>query len=231
MKLFKDLVLTAPIRTKLSFGHNENLILEKVDFGERQNKGIKLKMHTFITLAKIDPEDENKVIARSEGNFFDLDHTSDFVWSNFMDEFTCLAALITAVGGDAEAFEDTVVQVFGENESEDFVKTKQGSKATQEALQDAFMDHIESKTGDNSPLLACKMISNKAGWLEFPKELGWIVPQEKVDKLPEVTSFDKKRYQEGLAKQTKSSSVPDKVGAPPAAGEKAPTQANALAAL
>lgn len=215
MKLYKELVQTAPIRAKLQFGHNENVILEKVDFSERKNKGITLKMHTFITLAQLDKE--NKVIARSEGNFFDLDHTSDYVWANFMDEFTCLAAIVSAIGGDIEAFETDVVSVFGDEDPEVYVKTKQGSTKTQEALQNAFMDHIEGKTGENSPVLACKMVSNKAGWLEFPKEMGWIVPVENKNDLPEVSSYDKDRYQKGLASQSKDKAKPDSVGAAPGA--------------
>jgi hypothetical protein len=230
MILFKELVLTAPIRARLSFGHNENVILEKVDFEERKNKGITVKMHTFITLAQVD--DERNVIARTEGNFFDLDHTSEYVWSNFMDEFTCQAAIISALGGDIEAFETAVVEVFGEDDPESFVKTKQGSVAAQEALQNAFMDHIEGKTGDDSPLLACKMISNKAGWLEFPKEMGWIVPQESKSELPEMSSYEKKRYQEGLAAQAKKSAKPDSVGSAPSTdGAPAPEKKTATANL
>jgi len=226
MKLFKELVLTAPIRARLSFGHNENVILEKVDFEERKHKGITVKMHTFITLAQID--DERNVIARTEGNFFDLDHTSEYVWSNFMDEFTCQAAIISALGGDIEAFEAAVIEVFGEDDPESFVKTKQGSVAAQEALQNAFADHIEGKTGDNSPLLACKMISNKAGWLEFPKEMGWIVPQEDKGLLPEMSAYEKKRYQEGLAAQAKKSAKPDTDGT---AGTPAPEKKSTVNAL
>jgi len=231
MKLFKELVLTAPIRARLTFGHNENVILEKVDFDERKNKGITVKMHTFITLAQVDAE--GKIIARTEGNFFDLDHTSDYVGSNFMDEFTCQAAIVDALGGDIESFETAVVAVLGDEDYETFVKTKQGSVAAQESLQNAFMDAIEGKTGENSPTLACKMISNKAGWLEFPKEMGWIVPQEDKDDLPEMSSFEKKRYQEGSTAQAKKTAKPDAVGASPAGsdGTVVPEKKSAAATL
>lgn len=227
MKLFKELVQTAPVRSRLQFGHNYNVILEKVDFEDKINKGITLKMHTFITLAQVDKD--RKVIARSEGNFFNLDHTSDYVWSNFMDEFTCQAAIIDAIGGNIEKFESDVVNVFGDDDPELFVKTKQGSVAAQEALQNAFSDHIEDKLGDASPLLACKMVSNKAGWLEFPKEMGWIVNDTDKDELPEMSSFEKKRYQEGLLSQNKASAKPDSVGTPPS-GEKQ-TAAKTLSSL
>ncbi len=226
MKLFRELVETAPVRARLQFGHNHNLILEKVDFGERKNKGITLKMHTFITLAQIDSE--GKVIARTEGNFFNLDHTSDYVWNNFMDEFTCVASIIDAVDGDVEQFETDVLSVFGDEDPEAFVLTKQGSEAAQESLQDAFSNQILDKMGVNSPTMSCKMVSNKAGWLEFPKEMGWIVPLSKADELPEMTSFEKKRHQDGLTAQSEKKAKPDAVGSAPAEKTSA---GNALASL
>jgi hypothetical protein len=228
MLLFKELVLTAPIRAKLQFGHNHNVIVEKVDFNERKNKGITVKLHTFITLAQVD--DDRKVIARTEGNFFNLDHTTDYVWNNFMDEFTCQAAIVEAVGGNVEEFDAAVGEVFGDDNPEEFVKTKQGSETAQEFLQNAFMDAIEGKTGDDCPLLACKMVSNKAGWLEFPKEMGWIVPIEEKDELPAMSAFEKKRYQEGLAAQDANKQAkPDAVGAAPT-GTAPPTKEKKSAA-
>ncbi len=229
MKLFTELVLTAPIRARLQFGINENVILEKVDFNERKNKGLTLKMHTFITLVQIDAE--RKVVARSEGNFFNLDHTSDYVYQNFMDEFTCQAAIVDAIGGDLEAFDEAVTEVFGDESVEAFLKTKQGSVAAQEALADSFMESISGRMGDDSPILACKMVSNKAGWLEFPKEMGWIVPQGLKAELPEITSFEKKRYQEGLAAKSKDKAKPDGVGSAPGAKSEKESGGDALSAL
>jgi hypothetical protein len=214
MNLFKELVISAPVSARLQFGYNENVIVSAIDTEVRKIKGLPVKANTFITLSQVDPE-TRKVIAQTEFNFFNLDPTSDFVFSNFGEQWTALGTLLDAMGGKIEDYEAAILKALGNNELETYIKTKDGAKVMQDALQDEFYNCAKNLIGDACPLLKCKLVVNKKGYLEIFKFAGWVLPMTSTEKLPDITPHELKVRAESMnapaeAKQAK----PDELGKP-----------------
>jgi hypothetical protein len=220
MNLFKELVVTAPVSNRLQFGFNENVIIAAIDTTVRKVKGLPIKANTFITLSQVDPE-TRKVIAQNEFNYWNLDSTTDFVVSNFMEEFTSLASILDALGKDMGTFEMAVLTALDAENSdvETTVKTKDGAKLAQDTLQNTFYDMAKDSIGAACPLLKIKLVCNKKGWLELPKVMGAILPMTSTQALPDVTSQEKRVHAEALTATAESKVVkPDTLGtAKPAA--------------
>ncbi len=215
--IFKDFVLARPVKTPLDFGHNENIKIESIDFKERKKKGIKIKANTFIKLVKINPKDDT-IIANTEINFWDLDPTKDFIYDNFISQFSILCGVIDALGGDVDTFENQVLEVVeGESDSEmlAYLKKPVNAKAVQVVLSDAFEKQVTGKFGLKSESLKCKMISNKAGYLQPANDIMWILPMKSEEKLPTITAREKRIYDKALKSDTKKAK-PDNTGTAPA---------------
>lgn len=238
MNVFKSLILARPVKTQLDFGHNENVVIKDINFGVKKNNGIAIKANTFISLVKIDPETQ-EIKAQSEISFWNLDPSKDFVNDNFISQFTNLYAIVSALGGNEEDFEASVLGVLeGETESETlkFLKTKDNAKVVQTAMIEAFKTQVEDKIGITNPiLLKCKMIVNKAGYLEPGPEVNWILPMTSSESLPKLSSREKFTQKESLKNVTKKAK-PDVTGAAPdatpdTAGEEKTVSSDTLLAL
>jgi len=228
--LFRTYVESKPVRASLTFGHNTNIIISAVDFEERKGKEAAIKANTFITFNQIDPV-TRVVKAKFESSFWNLDPTSDFTLSNYADQLTTMVAIVEAIGGDVAEFltvfadtadlEDLVI-------TKQFLATKKNCKAIQDGFQTAFKASVDGKIGDACPLLQCKIISNKKGFLEMGREAGWILPMDSEESLPEVTAQEQAIYTKAQSEERPTQAEPDAVGAAPA--EKvvgsAPTFAN-----
>ena len=214
MNLFKELVVTAPVSSRLQFGFNENVIISAIDTTVRKIKGLPIKANTFITLSQVDQE-TRKVIAQNEFNYWNLDSTTDFVVNNFMEEFTSMASILDALGKDMGTFELTVLTALGaETQEVDVtVKTKDGAKLAQDTLQNTFYDMAKDVIGVNCPLLKIKLVSNKKGWLELPKVMGCVLPMASLEALPDITSQEKRVHADALSATAESKIVkPDALG-------------------
>jgi len=219
MSIFKDFVLARPVKTPLDFGHNENIVIETIDFNERKRKGIKVKANTFIKLAKLEPKTK-EVIANTEISFWDLDPSKDFVYDNFISQFSILSGIIDALGGDVEQYETEVLAVVeGDSDSEilAFLKKPANAKQAQNVLVSGFKTQIEDKIGLDSTLLKCKMISNKAGYLLPANDIMWVLPMESENTLPIMTSREKRVYEKSFTDNT--TAKPDTTGNAPKTGE------------
>ncbi len=213
--IFKDFVLARPVKTPLDFGHNENIVIENIDFNERKRKGIKVKANTFIKLTKLNTKDKS-VIANTEISFWDLDPTKDFIYDNFISQFSILCGVIDALGGDVETYETEVLDIVeGESDSEmlGFLKKPVNAKAAQEVLVKGFQKQVGTKFGLASNLLKCKMVSNKAGYLQPANDIMWILPMESKESLPIITSREKRIYDKALKADNKAK--PDSTGKAP----------------
>jgi len=221
--VFKDFIVNRPVKTPLDFGHNENIIIESIDFSERKRDGIKIKANTFIRLTKVDPE-TRKPVASTEISFWDLDPTKDFIFDNFISQFTNFAGIIAALGGDTEVFEAKVMEsVEGEDDDEITKYLKKNAKSAQAALIAAFKEQVEDKVGDKSPLLKCKMISNKAGYLNPADEITWILPMDSELSLSPIGAREQRIRDEALKADKKAK--PDTTGKAPS-GEKKVASSN-----
>lgn len=222
MNLFKELVLSAPVSARLQFGHNLNVIIAGVDTSEHKVKGIPVKANTFITLQQVNPE-TRKVVAQTEFNYWNLDHASDYVQSNFLEQFASLVSIITALGKSDEEYESKVLAVTGGVEPEVMLKTKDGAKKLQDALQNTFYEMTKDSYGANCPLLKCKITSNKKGFLEVDKVVGWILPMDSEEKLPEVSNKE-------IRQRTEAQNAP-KIAKPDILGEPKPEDTSSGAGL
>ena len=217
--IFRDFVLSRPVKTPLDFGHNINIVIEDVDFEVRKKKGVTVKANTFIKLTKVD--NDRTPIATTEINFWDLDPTKDFVYENFISQFSILCGIVDAIGGDAEAYEEAVLGVVeGEDDSEmlKFLKNPTNSKSAQTVLADAFKVQIDGKIGLDSTLLKCKMVSNKSGFLQPANDMMWILPMDSEEELPTVSSKELRAYEKAL--KTDKKATPDATGNTPENSEK-----------
>jgi len=230
MNIFEEFVKSAPVKTPLDFGHNENIVIESIDFGKRKRKGITIKANTFIKLTKIDPKTK-KVLANTEISFWDLDPTKDFAKDNFISQFSILAGIVSAVGGDIEKFESDIMDVLEDSDDDyiaKFLKKAANAKLLQETMQKAFKEQVADKIGMDSVLLKCKMISNKSGYLEPASDIGWILPMDSDEELPKMSSRELAIRKKALAGDNKVE--PDKTGKAPEKKEKT-VAANSLDAL
>jgi len=229
--IFKDFVLARPVKTPLDFGHNENVYIEAIDFGDRKRNGIKIKANTFIRLTKIDPETKN-VLASTEINFWDLDPTKDFVYDNFISQFSILSGIIDALGGDVEVYESKVLDaVEGDDDASmlQWLKKAANAKSAQAALIAGFKEQIEDKIGDDTKLLKCKMVSNKNGYLQPAADIMWILPLDSPEELPPITSREEAIYKKGLKAERKAK--PDSTGNAPEAKTEKKVASNSLASI
>jgi hypothetical protein len=215
MNIFEEFVKAAPVKTPLDFGHNENVVIESIDFGIRKRKGITIKANTFIRLTKIDPKTK-KVLASTEISFWDLDPTKDFAKDNFMSQFSILAGIISALDGDMEKFENDIMAVLEDTTDNyiiKFLKNATNTKKLQSTMIKAFKEQVEDKIGLDSKLLKCKMVSNKSGYMEPANDISWILPMDSDEELPRITSRELAIRKKALAGDNKV--APDKTGKAP----------------
>jgi hypothetical protein len=211
MNLFKELVITAPVSARLQFGFNNNVIISAIDTSVRKIKGIPIKANTFVTLSQVDPE-TRKVIAQNEFNYWNLDPTTDFCLANFIEQMTSLASIVDAVGKDMNEFESALLVVLNGKELEDVVVTKDGAKLLQDTLQNTFASMMKDVIGANCPLLKCKLVTNKKGFLELGKVQGWILAMTDETPLPEIDAREIKIRTEALSASAAKPVKPDELG-------------------
>ena len=214
--IFRDFVLARPVKTPLKFGHNKNIVIESIDFGVRKKNGIKINANTFIRLTQIDPEDK-AIKATTEINFWDLDHTRDFVSNNLISQFTVLAGIVAALGGDIDAFEEKVETDLGDD-YETEIRTAKGAKRIQKVLVDAFEKEVKGKFGMDMDLLQCKLVSNNKGFMNPAVAPNWILRMDDEEGLPEMTTKEIRAYREALAESAAPKVEPDATGSKPQAG-------------
>ncbi len=211
---FKDFVLAKPVKTPLEFGHNENIVIDAIDFSDRKRKGITIKANTFIKLSKLDKN--KKVIASTEISFWNLDPSKDFIYDNFISQFSIFCGIIDALDGDVEAYETEVLSVVqGDSDSEmlTFLRQAPNAAAAQSILINAFKKQVVGKIGLDSKLLKCKMIVNKAGYVQPADDMSWILPMDAAIILPAMSNKEMRIYKKALSENKKSK--PDTVGAAP----------------
>ncbi len=234
MNIFREFVLARPVKTPLDFGHNDNIIIESIDFNDRKKKGITINANTFIKLTKINAEDKS-ILANTEINFWNLDPTKDFVYDNFISQFSILCGIVDAVGGDVVVYEtDVLTVVEGETDAEmlAFLKKPKNAKAAQAALVDGFKTQVDGKIGLDSKLLKCKMMSNKGGYLQPANDIMWILAMDSEENLPAMSSREIRIYKKALEADNKKG-TPDATGKAPGGVKlpEAPVSNSSLASI
>jgi hypothetical protein len=238
MSTYRNYINSRPVRAFLSFGYNENVILESVDFEQRMNKETPIDVHLFYRISKVNPVTK-KVIAGNEFSCWNWDNTSDFLSSNVTEEITILSGLLSALGLDAEGFgsdveefvNNTLVEAGQEDIYKYLKKSDANCKTIQNKLIELFKEYLGDNFGKNSPLMKCRLISNNKGYLNPAPEANWILPMDSDEELSEITGREQEIYNKSLTSDEKKQIQPDKTGNSPK-GEKDTTRKNsALDAL
>ena len=216
--LFREIVNTTPVSKRLQFGYNENVKIESIDYNVRKAKGMPLNTNTYIRLSQVD--EENQIIATTELNFWNLDPTKGTAEDDFINEFTIMCGLIDAIGKSIEEFDDAVMseleESFSGKELSEIVTTKKGCESAIKTLQKHFKAFTEEFVGiDKSPLFKCKLVVNKNGFLQFPREIDWILPMDSTIDLPSITKYEQRIRQESLSSDSTRKAKAEKPGTPP----------------
>jgi hypothetical protein len=213
MGLYRDIVEATPVGNRLPFGVVHNVRIINIDTGERRRDGIPIPQNTFITLAQFN-EAGDKIIGQSEGSYWNLDPTKEYVESNFLNQFTSLVAIAYAYGEDEVEFDNFVLEIVPDDVTiEDYLKTKDGAKAMQKRLKEAVEKFIVPHVGRDSKLLKCKSIVNKSGFFELGIEENWILPDDDETPLTIITPNERRIYRQSLLESTKKTKAkPDAIG-------------------
>ena len=148
-----------------------------------------------------------------------------------MSQFSILAGIVAALGGDTEKFEGDIMEVLEDSDDDyivKFLKNATNAKKLQSTMQEAFKAQVADKIGIDSTLLKCKMVSNKAGYLEPANDISWILPMDSDEELPRMNSRELAVRKKALAGDNKVE--PDKTGKAPEKKEKK-VAANSLDSL
>ena len=127
---------TAPSRFKLPFGVNKNVVLKSIDNETRRDKnGIKLNKNCFMTFASLDPEDEDRYIAQTTFNYFNIDKPA-YATKSFIHQFNQMLEILKAVvpkdklGKAAQKFQKAL-----SDDADLFVKLASGEETSTKAVK------------------------------------------------------------------------------------------------
>ena len=209
MSLLRKLLSVKPVRAQLEFGINENVRLVNIDNEVRKYEGDVIEKNTFLTFAKFN--DNNEKIAATEFSYFNLDHTSDFVFDNLINQIGHLNKICSLLG--AENGVDPTGDYEDLDELKDALRTKKGCEKFMSDMWEQFSENVGDLVGIDSPLLRIKVINDtKSGkYLTLPKDDHFLELAEKSCTL-QVTPFEMKIHAKGQAPQQEA---PDDKGEGP----------------
>jgi hypothetical protein len=186
MSLLRMLLAIKPVRTPLEFGINENVRLVAMDNEVRKWENEVINRNTFLTFAKFN--DEGTKIESSEFSYFNLDHTSDFVFANLVQQVGQLNNLANLLNPGSEV--DPTEEFEDLEEIKEALRTKKGCQAMMDIMWKQFSEAVEGKTGAESPLLRIKVaVSGKGGWLQLPQDAHFAESMEYESTLG-VTAYE-----------------------------------------
>jgi hypothetical protein len=220
MKLIKEIVLSVPNRTRLPFGHLDNIVIVNID---TSLDDVGSNRRLSITFNQIDPT-TGKVMASSSGSYWRI---VDVLKGRqaFLNLTSSLIAIAGALGLDEDEFyTDLLGDVIPiDMEIEDWWKTNGKSVKKLAELEDQIMSTIDAQLvpivkATPKKLLKMKSVVNGAGFFELGVRQNWILSMEssaKLDKFSvrERSAYDKFKENGGQKKK------PDAVGSPPAMAE------------
>lgn len=222
MSLLRALLAFKPVRTPLEFGINENVRLVAIDNSERTRDGEKISRNTYMTFSQYNPE--NKKIASTEFSYYNLDHSSEFVKDNLIQQIAQLNDICQFFGVKGQV--DPTADFEDIQELLASLKTKDGCKALMESMWKQFSELVGDLVGEDSPLARLKVITDSKGkYLQLPKDSHIIEPISNECKLS-ISSYELKMKAKGLTDI--STAEADAKGEAPGA---APKKKSSLAGL
>jgi hypothetical protein len=161
LNILEIILASKPIRAGLDFGINNNVRLTSISNDVRKREGEIINRNTWMTFTKYNEKDEP--IAKSEFNYFNLDHTTDYAPGNYGTQLAHAINLIQILNPDAlETFEADLENKIGDESGlEEAFKSKKGCKKLTEGLYKILEDALKDHIGEDSPLMRLKVVTDR----------------------------------------------------------------------
>ncbi len=154
--ILRDLLASRPVRTPLEFGIQENIRLIAISNEVKKRDGEVIQRNTYMTFAKFDKD--NKVMAQSEFNYFNLRHDSDYTGANLATQASQLKNIISVVNPDGVDKFNPTKGYESMDEINDDMKTKSGCKKLMDSMYKSFERALGDSVGHDSPLMRLKVV-------------------------------------------------------------------------
>lgn len=189
MSLLREMLAIKPVRTPLDFGINENVRLMSIVNEVRKWEGEVVPRNTFLTFIKFGTD--NTKLASTEFSYFNLDHTSDFVFDNLVTQIGQLNNIVEILNPGKSV--DPTDEFESLEEIKEALRTKKGCQSLMENMWKQFEEAIDGKFGLESPLLRIKVVSGKTGYLQLPRDAHFLENVESDSSLS-VSSYELKLF-------------------------------------
>lgn len=187
VNVLRELLASRPVKTPLDFGIQENVRLIAIDNTPRKKEGEVIQRNTYMSFAKYDKE--NKVIAQSEFNYFNLKHDSEYTSSNVSTQVSQLRNIISIVNPDGLEGFDPVSEYKSMESLVKDMKSKDGCKKLMDLMYSSFESALGDKVGHEGPLMRIKVISDyKTGkYLQLPDDANIVESMDVVKSNLSIT--------------------------------------------
>lgn len=193
MSLLRKMLAIKPVRTPLDFGINEDVRLTAIDNETRKWEGEVIPRNTFLTFTKFD-NNGNK-IAKSEFSYFNLDHTSDFVFDNLVQQVGQLNNIASILCPGSVV--DPTVEFEDLEEIKEAIRTKKGCQTLMDTIWEQFHSAVSEFIGDESQLLRIKVVTdNKGKWLQLPRDAHFLESVDS-DSTLSISAYELKMFNKG----------------------------------
>lgn len=198
MSLLRELLAVKIVRTPLGFGIHDNVRLVKIDNAERMRENEVVNKNTYLTFAKFDAN--NNKIASSEFNYFNLDHTSDYVFDNLITQIGHLNKICSLLNPGSSI--DPTEGYESVEEIKDALRTKKGCEEFMKAMWAQFEQQVEDYVGLESPLLRIKVITDSSGqFFNLPRESHFLELMEN-DCTLSISAYELRMHAKGAEPKT-----------------------------
>lgn len=212
MNVTKIFLSTAPVREKLKFGVNTNIVLKSVsNLTRRTRDGLKSGRYCFMRFSEINPETK-EVLAEYEFSH-NKSTNSDWALKNTMHLFNQLTFISKAVAPKGKfAGIKTLISAAVNNSAYEKVmgKAVKGSELSETDLNElhdycvgistAFEEGVKPFVGVGGELLDLLVVTGKdIKYLELPREENNTITKAASSKTLELPSFYVKRFRGGAS--------------------------------
>jgi len=210
------LLESAPVKTRLSFGVNTNIVLKGISNEVRKDKdGNKVKKNCYMTFVQVDPEKNNKILAGYTFSYFNLD--DKYVVSSFLHQLNQLTAIGSFIFPDdvSESIDEKILTMIVEKGIEEDIvnETTKDNKAFREVQQEMVNIYVEEGTpyfNNMDNLLQLVVVTSRNGdFLDLPKEDTGFIGKNDAKRKLSVGSKYKRMYLKSLEDETAD---PDELG-------------------
>lgn len=176
--ILRELLASRPVRVSLDFGIQENVRLIAIDNKPRKKDGETIQRNTYMTFARFDKD--NRVIAQSEFNYFNLRPDSEYTATNIATQVSQLANIVSVVNPKGLKKFNPTADYEDMSELQDDMKTKDGCKKLMSLMFESFEEALGDKVGHDGPLMRLKVISDyKSGkYLQLPDDANVVQSME-----------------------------------------------------